>query len=222
MRQLEFISCNHEIDNVYTFSFNANGVQWQAGQYIAMVIPEVSSILEQYEHWFTISSAPFQKLIQITVRKSKSPFKQALFNLEPGDTIHAHTVDGDFTWPSELNPIFIAGGIGITPFISMLRQRQHEQAPLKAHLAYFNRNDSIIFKNELDKIAELHPEFCVHYFSEKPLSLNPILNLNINLNNTLTFLAGPVPMVDRLGQELAKLQLPYKQDYYFGYGITNF
>lgn len=222
MTNLTFYSRHFEADNVYTFTFSTGGLHWRAGQYFALVMPKVSPVLELYEHWFSISSPPYRQQIQITIRQSDSLFKQALFDLKPGDTIQAHTVDGDFSWPEDYYPIMVAGGIGITPFISMLRQRDHEQLPLKAQLFYFNRHHDILFKSELDALSRLHPGLMVHYLFDKPLSLEPLTKLQPRWENSLTFLAGPVPMVDRLGQELHQRQLRYKQDYYFGYDIRNF
>lgn len=222
MTQLTFLSQKYETDNIYTFVFDTGGLTWRAGQYLALVIPEVSTVLEKYEHWFSISSAPSQKQIHITVRKSSSPFKEALFNFQAGDSIVAHTIDGDFAWPEKEKPVFIAGGIGITPFISMLRQRRFENLPINADLYYFNRNSSPAFKEELNILSSLDSRFKVYYLNEKPLSLDAVNKLRDNWNDTVSFIAGPVPMVDRLGQALKQIDVPYKQDYYFGYDISNY
>lgn len=224
MYQLKFIKSIPHQGNVVTFVFANPGINWVAGQYMGFIIPGISQKLEEYEHWFSISSAPYQSDIHITVRTSNSPFKRALMQLEPGQSIQGHTVDGNFAWPEADTdmPIFIAGGIGITPFISMLRQQQHLHQPLASTLFYFNRNQVIPFYDELESLSQQNPELTIHYLFDKPLSLDPIINLKPNLEKSTVFLAGPVPMVDRLGQALASRSIPIKQDWYFGYDVTNF
>lgn len=221
---LELKKIEHLTNSASTFIFSNPGLQWQAGQYMAFILPDVSSILEQYEHWFTISSAPYMSDIHITVRHSSSPFKQRLLAMRPGDTLYGHTVDGDFCWPLEqdVTPIFIAGGIGVTPFISMLRQRMHEGRSLRATLFYFNRTSEWLFRDELETMSSIDKQLVTHYINEKPLSLEPVLARSPELQDTIAYLAGPVPMVDRLGQALQGLGVPIKQDWYFGYDITSY
>src|SRR5690606_32250637 len=118
-------------------------------------------------------------------------------------------------------PVFLAGGIGITPFMSMLRQRKHETNFIESDLYYFNRTEQIIFKQELDGLAISNPEFMIHYINELPLSLNSIVNWQKMWKDRLVYIAGPVPMVDRMGRELSREDIEFKQDFYFGYDITN-
>jgi ferredoxin-NADP reductase len=213
-----------ETPDITTFQFDKLDLRWTAGQYMAFVMPGVSPILEQYEHWFSISSAPSQLTLDISVRFRPTPFKQALWSMQPGDAIQTHTIDGHFSWPDEqAHPVFIAGGIGITPFISMLRQRQFEGRPLKADLHYFNRPDAPVpFKDELDAMGDQHPELHIYHSSEKPLSLTPIYQQATLPDSAQVFVAGPVPMVDRLSQELQQQNIPHQLDWYFGYGINNY
>ena len=225
MTEIELIRAKPETDDVTTFQFTRHNLEWRAGQYMAFVIPEVSPILQQYEHWFTISSAPCQDTINISVRHSNSPFKRALLNMKPGDHILTHTVDGDFSWPSNqsIHPTFIAGGIGVTPFISMLRQQEHDHRVINAILHYFSRPESqIAFRSEIDEMANRHSGFEVYYHAEKPFSLTPIVSAKNIAPNTLAFLAGPPPMIDRLSAELRQNDIETRLDWYFGYDVTNF
>lgn len=225
MTQIELVNVHAETNDISTLQFAKHGLHWRAGQYMAFVIPEVSPILQQHEHWFTISSAPSQGTLDISVRHSSSPFKQALLNMKPGDRILTHTIDGNFAWPSDqrIHPIFIAGGIGITPFISMLRQQEHEQGVINATLHYFSRPGSqIAFQSEIETLVGRHSGFEVHYHAEKPLSLNPIMRVKDIAPNTVAFLAGPPPMIDRLSAELQHNNIETKLDWYFGYDVTNF
>jgi len=80
--------------------------------------------------YFTISSTPFEDFIMITTRISRpsSSFKESLTEMKIGGRITASGPDGDFTIDDlGKNYIFIAGGIGITPFRSILLQMDFEK-----------------------------------------------------------------------------------------------
>lgn len=88
------------------------------------------------KRWFTISSAPFEGIMQITTRMTDSSFKQALATLPEGGHLDLlGPAIGRFTWQDTEKPVvFVAGGIGVTAFHSILRQRAHDQLPLNSHL----------------------------------------------------------------------------------------
>src|SRR5450756_2841841 len=94
------------------------------------------------DRWFTIASAPYEKHVMLTTRfaaKESSTFKQTLKALKPGDTVEISDLDGDFTVDDpQQHYVFIAGGIGITPFRAILKQAAHDRKPvsythLRAH-----------------------------------------------------------------------------------------
>ena len=75
---------------------------------------------------FLIASAPREKHVMLTTRfaPKSSSFKKALKNLGPGDAIEAYDLEGDFVVDdSEKTFVFVAGGIGITPFRAILRSK---------------------------------------------------------------------------------------------------
>jgi ferredoxin-NADP reductase len=74
---------------------------------------------------FSIATAPGEDEIHIATKFSakSSSYKQTLLDLSPGDLIMAGQLAGDFVMPQDPSKklVFIAGGIGITPFVSMVR-----------------------------------------------------------------------------------------------------
>src|SRR5690606_1657318 len=145
--ELKLISSHPEVGNIKTFIFEAGGLGWTAGQYNTYILPQAGDTEELNQRFFTIASAPSQNDIRISTRVSDSAFKQALNNLQTGDTIRALTPTGSFTWQKESDQpkVLVAAGIGITPFISILRQRKAEGKNLLATLLYYNRTDEIAF-----------------------------------------------------------------------------
>src|SRR5262249_55836163 len=119
------------------------------------------------DRWFTNSAAPFENHVRITTRQAterSSTFKQKLFNLQPGKSIEFSVVTGDFIVADpEKSYVFIAGGIGVTPFRSILKQLGHDKKPINVTLLYANRDQNIVFKDELEAIAATNPSFIIHY-----------------------------------------------------------
>src|SRR3990170_8502700 len=112
-----------EAKNVFTLVFAPDGpISWIAGQSIRLELP--AGQYDTEERRFTISSAPHENHIAITTRTTPGLFKQSLLELKIGDIVEANAIEGTFTWKESEKPlIFIAGGIGITPFYAMLKHR---------------------------------------------------------------------------------------------------
>jgi ferredoxin-NADP reductase len=121
--------------------------------------------------------------------------------------------------------VFIAGGIGITPFYSMLKQRVHDGLPLNATLVYNSRTDDVPFKNELDHWAEEQKTFKIIYSVGQHLSAEYLMDLLPNLKVSLVYMSGPEPMVEALGDKLKASGLPEDQlvqDFFPNYSESNY
>lgn len=218
----------HLVDNVWAFRFQpSEPLSWTAGQFIRVELPHGSPDQEGTKRWFTNSAAPYQGIVQITTRVTDSTFKQALAKLETGDTLAmVEQPDGDFVWQDTASPIiFVASGIGITPFYSMLKQRVHDDLPLDVTLVYGGRTPDVPFKTELDTWAAANPAFVVHYVVGSPLTAESLAQLLPNLNSSLVYISGPEPMVEALGDDLKQHGLAdaqLKQDFFPHYDQTNY
>src|SRR5579884_245909 len=141
-----------EADNIRTFFFKPEiPVQFTAGQYAEWSLPHPHADKRGAKRWFTISSSPNEPLLSITTKldaEKGSSFKKRLFQLQPGYEATLNGPFGDFVLPKLIQTplIFVAGGIGITPFHSMLQwlAETNETRPIK--LLYAVRSeDEIIF-----------------------------------------------------------------------------
>lgn len=192
-------------DNVWAFRFEADTpISWTPGQFIRIELPHDNPDDEGTKRWFTISSTPHDGYIQITTRVTDTTFKQALAALPIGSTINlVEQPDGDFVWQESEKPlVFIAGGIGITPFYSMLRSRGHSGQPVLATLIYNGRTDELPFKVEFEEASRRHPEFKVHYVIGEQLTTEKLTELVPNISSSQVYISGAESMVEALGKQL--------------------
>lgn len=217
----------HEIDDIWSFQFQPEQpINWVAGQYLRLELPNKAENKHDREHWFTISSAPEENYIQITTRVTSSVFKQALNSLKTGDSVIIDSIDGDFVWQeNDIEKVFIAGGIGITPFRSILTSRKLQKLPTKVHLIYAGRSQNFAFSSEFDEFAAKNTDLKVTYLSGKSLDIELLLKTVPNLLEKLVYISGPEPMVEELGARLKSSGLPenaLKQDWFPGYDVNSY
>ncbi len=109
------------------------------------------------EHHWTISSSPARKETLCSTIKAVGDFTSTIDRTKPGDTAAVHGPFGRFSYalhPRERDLVFLAGGIGITPLMAMLRHMRDTRDTRSVTLLYANRNeDQIVFREELNDIA---------------------------------------------------------------------
>ncbi len=111
---------------IFDFVFATDtGMPFRAGQYLEWTLEHDKPDNRGNRRYFTIASAPTEQEIIMGVKFYDPPssYKKSMLAMQPGDKILAGQLAGDFTLPE--NPqeksVFIAGGIGITPFRSMIK-----------------------------------------------------------------------------------------------------
>ena len=218
-----FDHAEDEAADIKTFFFRSHKpVEYEAGQFIELTMSGGD------KHWFTLSSAPEDELLSITTRRSTSAFKQALWALQPGETVPMAAPMGDFVLPKDTaRPlIFVAAGLGITPFHSICRHlaNTHEDRPIRFFYAVSLERD-IIFLDTFDKLG-LH----VTIFVTEPtaawggerghITAEQIIELSQPTAESLIYVAGPEPMVEQLRKDLITKKIASEQivgDYFPGY-----
>ncbi len=113
--------------DVHEFAFVPNQqLNFSPGQYLEWTLPSHTTDDRGNRRYFTVASSPTEKEIRLGVKVSpqhSSTFKQALIKMQKGEVIYAAQLAGDFILPSDRTKklVFIAGGIGVTPFRSMIK-----------------------------------------------------------------------------------------------------
>jgi len=95
------------------------------GQYMEWTLPHKKPDLRGNRRYFTICSAPEDKEVRLAVRigEHSSSYKRALREMKSGDSLFAASIAGEFVMPKDASIalLCIAGGVGITPFVSFMR-----------------------------------------------------------------------------------------------------
>jgi ferredoxin-NADP reductase len=153
----------------FRFSTEGTGFRYLSNQAIRLSLPGVD------DPWgaartFSLSSSPSETgEIAVTCKISDTPLKQALSRLAPGATAHIYGPLGSFLFDISRPCVFVAGGIGITPFRGMMRFAADTRAPNPVTLLYSARvPEELVFRAELDDIARARTNLRVHYTVTRP------------------------------------------------------
>jgi ferredoxin-NADP reductase len=213
-----------EVSGVVTFVFEPpEPIIWQPGQYMHYELDSPQPDDRGVERLFTISSAPFEKDIQVTTRfdgERVSSFKQALRAIEIGSEVEADGPKGSFLLAEgDGRHVLIAGGIGITPYRSMLAQLAHEGRDKKIDLLYANRDDNFVFGEELEALKAKLPSLTIHKFAGQQIEKSD-LDEFLAGETSIFYLSGPKAMVESYEQLLTDSGVSedrIKTDYFPGY-----
>lgn len=223
--KLKLLNKKEETPNITTFKFEkpAN-FSFKPGQYLIYKLENEIPDGRGKRRYFTISSAPQEETINLTTKFSKqsSTFKKDLFNIEVGTEIEVTEPGGEFFFDEKFSHhIFVAGGIGITPFRSMLMDFKNKHQNPNIVLMYANKNEIILFQEELDILKNTLSNFDLEMFNlENPITPEAIYSKFHNLENAAIYLSGPEPMVEKFLMDLEEMGIDrnsIKRDYFPGY-----
>lgn len=117
---------------------------------------------------FTIASSPTEKeFILISTRIRDTPFKRKLANLEIGASIKITAPVGNFVLPEDSNfksVVFLSGGIGVTPFRSMIKYATDNCLPIRIVVFDSNRNEeNILYRKDFDQCVRSNNNLKIIY-----------------------------------------------------------
>lgn len=207
----------------FKFGLNHQELTHQAGQYLTIDLPVDDPRGKRRP--FTISSSPTEKgFVTVTTRIGPSPFKQTLSSLEAGTKISAKAPFGNFVLPPDTSKpvVMLAGGIGITPFRSMIKFACDTKLPLSITLLYSNRTpDDIPFKTECDILCNLNhyfkPIYTITEAESSAAKWNGLVGFidekmireNVSdLENSIFYVCGPPVMVEAMQETLKRMEIP--------------
>ncbi len=157
----EIIEIKKEIHNTYSIIVKKpKDFEFCAGQFCLI---SFKYKFMKKPHPITISSNPSDEFLKFTIKES-GKFSKNIKNLKPGNIMKIDGPYGKFTF-NYRDSVFIAGGVGITPFFSMLSYNKTFAANNNITLLYGCRNqDEIIFENPITSIAEKEKQLKTHIY----------------------------------------------------------
>ena len=195
------------------------GFAFKPGQAVDLVLRDPPTAdAASGRHTFSIVSAPFENQLVIATRMRDSAFKNALKSLPIGSPAQLEGPFGSLTLHKDRAraAVFAAGGIGITPFVSMLRQATKDQLPQRLVLLYSNRRpEDAAFLAELQQIEQHNRNFrLVATMTQMSQAAQPwsgrtglidealVKRVGSELSAPIYYLAGPPGMVQAMRQTL--------------------
>ncbi len=136
------------------------GFNFKAGQAVVLELLHPPAEDGQKRRTFSLVSAPFESTLVVATRMRDTAFKRALKALPDGASVKLLGPIGQFTLADARPAVFIAGGIGITPFMSMLRQAARDRSAQPLLLLYSNRRpEDVAFLGELQGLERQNRNF---------------------------------------------------------------
>jgi predicted ferric reductase len=189
----------------------------RAGQFLFVRFTSNKTLNES--HPFTISSAPHEDVLRVTV-KASGDFTHALFNnLRAGMDAVVEGAYGLFDYKTGgQKQIWIAGGIGLTPFLSFIRDLN---GSLQQDIDFYytvRHAEEALFLDEIETAAKRNPRLKAHVrFSSRDGSLNVddiIKNAGGSIQAHHIYMCGPLPMVQAFEKKFLELDVPAENIHY--------
>ncbi len=134
--------------SLFDFTFTtARAPVFKAGQYVECTLPHANADSRGVRRYFTIASSPTESEIHFGMRVDRekgSSFKKAMCALAPKESLIISGVTGDFTLPDDASEklVFLAGGIGVTPFRSMIKYLKDTKDARDVVLVYASKTEA--------------------------------------------------------------------------------
>ena len=146
---------------------------FKAGQYTQIAVPKLTHADPKgRSRQFSVASSPYDMdEIKIVFRNSGSGFKETLIHTPIGASVQIEQAAGSFLLPQKLTrpQVFVAGGVGIAPFMSYLRQKMEDDWEYPVTVFYGNQNpESAAYLEELQQMSNQQRQFSLDTMYKRP------------------------------------------------------
>ena len=223
--------------NAYEFSFTpSRKLAYAPGQYMEWTLGHDDPDSRGNRRYFTLASSPTEPDLRLGVRFSNpsSTFKQAMLSMDKNVEIAASQVAGDFVLPHDPKQkcVFIAGGIGVTPFRSMIKYLldMHQPRPITLFYSTHTVKD-FVYKDVFDRAERelgIRTIYTVNDQSGIPrgwvglvgrITPQIIQTYAPDFRNSIFYISGPIEMVNAFKDTLGQMGIPdsrIKVDFFAG------
>jgi ferredoxin-NADP reductase len=212
-------------------------VAYQAGQYMELTLPHEHPDSRGDRRYFTLASSPTESDIRFGVKfyAQGSSYKNAMLKMNTDSPVVASQLSGDFVLPEDKSQklVFIAGGIGITPYRSMVKYLLDTNDKRTATLLYSAQTSSqIVYTDVFEEARQrlgTNVVYCITHSTEQlpgpnyipePITADLIRNEVPDFAERLFYIAGSHNMVRDIKKELNGLGVSnsrIKIDFFPGY-----
>lgn len=222
--RLRLKQINRVSEHVYDYVFTPEQqFSFKPGQYLEWTLPHVASDNRGNRRTFTIASSPTESDVHLGIKyyEPSSTFKNTFRALKSGDSIYASQLAGNFTLDgNESKPlVFIAGGIGITPFRSMIKYITDRRLKVDITLLYqVSDATELAYTKEFEAAAVSGVKY-LPLISTR-LDHDRLSQLVPDYARRIFYVSGPAAMVDSTAQILKSVGIPSDhiiRDHFSGY-----
>lgn len=216
-----------ETPDVMTFVFNLNGqpYPYTAGQFAFFELDELRAEDPRGKRrHFTLSSSPTEHgIVQITTKLRGSGFKETLKNSALGLELDLEDARGRFSLPdkAEAPLVFLGGGVGVTPFRSMLRYAADENLPHHITVLYSAPTpEQLVYRREFESLPQENPNVHIVLTVTQPdqgggwqgetgrIDAEKISKYVSDIPAAIFYTCGPPPMVQAMEEVLKAMNVP--------------
>lgn len=187
--------------------------KYEAGQYITVYFDDISPTIGKA---YSLSSSPNEKHLRISVKKI-GLYSGRIHALKMGDTLKISQAYGYLNMMSSAPIIAAAGGLGISPIISIIKDELFRDNNKKIDLFYSCRTkNDIALKNEVMNLASNYPNFNIHMYITRENDIPDrwinhridFVQIKSELNlNSVFYICGSGNFVRAIRQQLMKLNV---------------
>ena len=225
---LTLVAKNKLSADVYEFVWKSETpLKYKPGQYLEWTLGHSHADIRGNRRYFTISSSPTEADLRLGIKfyENSSSFKKKLESLEPGKQIVASQLSGDFTMPEDRKKklVWIAGGIGVTPFRSMAKYLADKGEKRDAILFFSNRTpQDIVYKDIFSEagaksglktiyaVNDLAGESLTHDMRAGYINAEMITKEVPDYKDRMFYISGPRGMIVAFEDALKKMGVPRK------------
>lgn len=195
------VAIHNTIDGVYTLQLESLGkpFKYEPGQFMHLALDEYDPSGQWPEsRCFSMQSSPDEELIRITYAVKGQFTNRMKQELKPGSVVTLKLPYGDlFLQPhTKENTVFIAGGTGITPFLSLFNHVSFTEYKKPVLYAGYRTKSYNLYQKELEIATSINPTFNIHEIYQDYdglMEINRILENNFDATNY--FISGPPDMI---------------------------
>jgi ferredoxin-NADP reductase len=221
--EIAFKEKYREVGNIYTFIFGMDqGVRWEPGQHGVFTIKHTK--IKKPTRAFSIASTPSEGQIKISMKIPENPseFKKALLELQPGMKVAMRGPIGSMYTEEQKPLLFIAGGIGITPYRALVKnlQRNTSGYTKEVKLLYMDSKEQFIYTEEFNKAGKTSPIETNYLVNREKLYGKIDSFIAKHSNEAEYFVAGPKSMtkaIEKALKDKGVTKKNIKKDPFIGY-----